>query len=293
MQDPLGNVFLPGQHLCLHRLGHGWAERIDANHAFFDPTPQSTGAPGAIAYSMNPAGVVVTPLVGDGQHLRIRTCLAHVRVVGHCQLATFLRSSHHCRRTRVEHQHLGTLVHQRHGGITLPWRVEPFAQPHHPHLCRRVDRAHAQRERIDTLNHLWDGEARHIARLTHQSARRHTRQIAPLVVTRIRHRHVGRSFVTRDRFKLHIRKLSCDLQGRLHVAKAGGEDDVSPVACQVANDTLGVWPFGHVFHKTGDHLRCLTSFVQRRLHGLAGIVVLARPPGFGDGRHVHKRSLRR
>src|SRR5437588_5635992 len=42
---------------------------------------------------------------------------------------------------------------------TLFRSIEPRVQPHHLDLRLRVDRAHAERERVDALQHLGDGKA--------------------------------------------------------------------------------------------------------------------------------------
>ncbi|MCY1371601.1 hypothetical protein D9M69_587510 [compost metagenome] len=61
-----------------------------------------------------------------------------------------------------------------------------------------------------------------------------------------------------------------------------------PLLREVANHALGVRAFGHVFHEGGLHLAG-----QRRLHGLAALVVLAHPAGVGQRRDVDKRGLDR
>ncbi|MNL76446.1 hypothetical protein D3C87_2024160 [compost metagenome] len=47
---------------------------------------------------------------------------------------------------------------------------------------------------------------------------------------------------------------------------------------QVADHALGVGPLGHVRDEGG-----LDVLAQRRLHGLAALVVLPGPAGLGDG----------
>ena len=64
----------------------------------------------------------------------------------------------------------------------------------------------------------------------------------------------------------------------LHVAKAGGEDDLVAGGSQVADHAFGIGTFGHVLDKGGLHL-----IAQRGLDGLAAFVMLARPACLGDG----------
>ena len=188
----------------------------------------------------------------------------------------------------MEGDHIGVLVEQRHGAITLLRRVEPDVEPHHLDLRLSVHRAHAQREGIDALQHLGDGEARHVAGhagLAH-AARRDAREVAALVVARIGRGHVGCLLVAGDGFELHVGEVLRHLERGLHVAEAGREDDLVARGREVADHALGVRPLGHVLDKGGFH-----AGAQRGLDGLAALIVLARPARLGDGRYIHKARL--
>ena len=83
------------------------------------------------------------------------------------------------------------------------------------------------------------------------------------------------------------------------VAKAGGgivssvkatreasEDELVALARQVADDPLGVGPFGHVSHIGGLHLGAQCGFYR-----LPARLVLADPAGVGDGGDIHEPNL--
>ena len=188
----------------------------------------------------------------------------------------------------MERDHVHVLVEQSHGGIALLGRVEPHVEPHHLDGGLRVDRAHAEREGIDALQHFGDGETCHEARhacLAH-AARSNACQVAALVVARIGRSHVWRGLVARDGLELHVRVVLRHLERGLHVAKTGREDDLVPRGGQVADDAFCIGTFGHVLDEGGFYLAS-----QRRLHGLAAFVVLACPAGFGDRRDIDKTGL--
>ena len=188
----------------------------------------------------------------------------------------------------MERNHIHVLVEQCHGGVALLGRIEPHVKPHHLDGGLGVDRAHAQGECIDALQHLWDGKTGHKpghAGLAH-AARRNACEVAAFVVARVGRGHVGGLLVAGDGLELHVGEVLRHLERGLHVAKAGREDDLVAGGRQVADHTLGIGTLGHVLDKGGFHLRA-----QRRLDGFAAFFVLARPARFGDGRNIDKTGL--
>ena len=151
MQSAPRNVFLPRQHLSLHRLGHFGAKTGDLNHAFAHTTPHLASLPSAVQHRLGALGVVAAPLVGDRHDLRIGGHLAHVRVIRHRQLATLLGGHHHRRGAGVKSDHIHALVEQRHGRIALARWVKPGVQPDHFDHRLGVDRLHAQGKGVDAL----------------------------------------------------------------------------------------------------------------------------------------------
>ena len=188
----------------------------------------------------------------------------------------------------MEGQHLGALVHERERGVAFARGVEPLTEPDHAHRGLGVDRTHAQREGVDALHHLGDRKTRHIAGLRGHASRSNAGEVTAFVVTRVGRGHVGRCLVTGHRLELHARELARHFECGLHVAEAGGEDDLMALHRQIADHPFGVRSFGHVFHIGGGHLAG-----QRRLHGLAALVVLAHPAGLGERCHVDESGLER
>ena len=288
LQLASSHVFLAGQHLLLHRRRHLGAKVADADHAFAHTAPDIAALPRAVKHRTRTLRVIAAPLVRHGGNLRIRRDVAHVRVVGHGQLAALLRCHHHRVGGGVKRQHLHALVQQRHRRIALARRVKPSVQPYHFDHCLGVDRAHAQRKSVDALQHFGNRKTRHITGhpgLAH-AASGNTGQIAPLVIARIGGRHIGRGFIAGDGLELHARKVLRHLQRRLHIAKTGGENQLVPSACQVADDALGVGPFGHILNRRGLH-----PVAQRGFDGFAPVLVLARPAGGQHRRDVDKTNF--
>src|SRR5690606_18885195 len=66
--------------------------------------------------------------------------------------------------------------------------------------------------------------------------------------------------------------------GRVHVAKGGGEDDIEALAGQVADDPLGVGPFGHTFQISG-----VDGVTHRIFQIFTPFVVSVGPAAVTDG----------
>ena len=190
----------------------------------------------------------------------------------------------------MERDHVHVLVEQSHGGIALLGRVEPHVEPHHLDGGLGVDRAHAQREGVDALQHFRNGKPGHEpghAGLAH-AAGCNTGEVAAFVVARVGSGHIGRGLVAGDGLELHVWIVLRHLERGLHVAKAGRENDLVAGGGQVADHALGVGPFSHVLDKRGLHL-----VAQRGLDGFAAFVMLARPACLGDGRDIDKTGFDR
>src|ERR1035437_5580313 len=97
VQAAARNFLLPRQHFLLHDLGYFRAKALDPDHAFAHTTPDLATFPATVEHRPGACGVVLAPLVGDGQDLRIGCDFSHIRVIRNSQLAALLRSGHHCR----------------------------------------------------------------------------------------------------------------------------------------------------------------------------------------------------
>ena len=195
----------------------------------------------------------------------------------------------------MEGDHIDALVEQRHGRVALGGRIEPGVEPDHLDLRRRIHRPHAQREGIDALQHFGDREAGHITcdMAGGHTPGGHTGQVATLVVAGVGHGHIGRGLVAGDGLEVHVRKVPCHLERRLHVAEAGREDEFVALLRQVTDHAFGVGAFGYVFDVRGLHRRRLAGEVQRGFDRLATLVMLVHPAGVRQGRDVNEADLER
>ena len=288
MKSAGGQIALAGQHFIDHFFRNFGAKAVNANHPFLHAAPERAAFPAAVKYGPGALRVVVTPLVRDGQKLRVGRELAHVGVVGNGQLAALLRCAHHGGRAGVKGNHVNAVVEECHGGFTLARRVKPGAQPHHLDRGLRVDRAHAQRKGIDALDHLRDRKTRHIAGAARHAASGNAGQVAALVIARIGHCNIGRGLVTGDGLELDVRELFGHLERGLHIAKAGRENQLVSLPRQVTNHAFGVSAFSDVFDISG-----LDLAAQRSLDLLAGLLVLLHPAGFSNGRDMDEPDFER
>ena len=138
---------------------------------------------------------------------------------------------------------------------------------------------HPECERIDALQHLRNRKTRHVAshiRLGH-AACGNAREVAAFIVAGVGSAHIGRSFVARDGFKAHIRKIPRHAQGGFHVAEAGCEDDLIALRRQIPNHPFGIRALWHVFHIGGFHFAA-----QRSFHRFAPFIVLPHPTCIGE-----------
>ena len=250
MQTPGGDILLAREHFLLHFARHLRAKIADPHHAFAHTAPHVAAGPAAVQHGTGAPGVVVTPFMRHRNDLRLRCHLAHIRVVGHCHLAALLGRHHHRVRTGVESQHIRTLIEQGHGGVALTRRIEPGVEPDQPDLCVRVDRAHPERERIDALQHLGNGETSDVS--GHIAARHaacgNTCEVTPFVIPRVGNRHVGSRLVTGNGLETHAGKLGGHLEGGLHVAKTRREDQLAALQRQIADHPFRVRPFGDILY---------------------------------------------
>ena len=229
--------------------------------------------------------------MGDGQELRLRGHMAHVRVVSNGHFSALLRSHHHRVRRRVKRQHIGLLVHQTHGGFAFTHGIKPGVEPNQFHLGFRVDVTHAQGKGVDALHHFRNGKTRHITGHTGlaEPPSGNACQESAFVITGVGGCHIGRCFVARDGFEFHAGELGRHFHRGLHVAKAGREDQTHALLGHVANHAFGVRAFGHVFHKLGLHFEAL--LLELRFQAEAAQFMLVHPAAGQSWCDIHKANL--
>ena len=148
---------------------------------------------------------------------------------------------------------VGALVDQGLGGVRLLARIIPGVDPDHLDLGVGVDLAHGQGERVDAANHLGDREGADIADdvgLGHVAGDGAEHRPA-LVEARQIGRDVIGALVAGRVLELHVLELLGDLDGRVHEAEGGGEDQVVAVGGQLADDAFGVRPLAYALDEAG------------------------------------------
>ena len=174
---------------------------------------------------------------------------------------------------------VGALADQHLGRVRLLAGVEPRAHPDDLQLEVGVDGLRAQQEGVDAADHLRDRERGDVAR---DPALRHPRRdladdVASLVEARRIRGHVVGPLVARGVLELHVREVPGHLDGRLHVAERGGEDDSGPLADEAGDRAFGVGAFGHVLDVDG-----LDPVAERFLDREPPLIVLVGPAVVAD-----------
>ena len=88
--------------------------------------------------------------------------------------------------------------------------------------------------------------------------------------------------------ELHVGELAGDVDGGVHEAERGGEDQLVPRPGQLADHPLGIGAFGHVLHIGG-----LDLVAEMRLDRLPALVVLVAPAEVADGADIDEPDLDR
>ncbi len=177
-------------------------------------------------------------------------------------------------------------VEQGLGRVLLQGRVVPGLGPDHADLGFGVGLAHAQGEGVDAADDLGDGEGGHVAQdvgLGHGPGHQ-PGEVAGLVHAAEVGSDVFGALEPGAVLEDHVRELPGDLDDRVHVAEAGGEDQVEAFAGHVAQHPLGVGALGHGLHVGGlDPGKLLELEV--------GLVVGVGPARVADGGDVDEADL--
>jgi len=167
---------------------------------------------------------------------------AHVAVPSERVLAVLLGRLQHGGGVGVLQQHVGALVDELLRGRAFLLGVEPAADPDDTRLDLRVDALRSHRERVDVAQHFGDGEAADKAQgvgLRH-AAGDDAADIGVMVETCVVDAHVDGRLVAGGMLELDVRKLAGHLDHGVHVAEAGGEDDLVALGCQITDHPLAV-----------------------------------------------------
>ena len=197
---------------------------------------------------------------------------------------------HGRRRVGVVRDDVSALRHQRTGRVALLARVVPAVHPDHPHLHLGIDRARAQRERVDPLQDLGDREGRHVtelSRLAHPAGH-HAREIATFVEAGVVGVDVRRRLVAGRMLELRIWKLLGDLQRRVHEAERGREYQRVALLRKVADHALGIGTLGHLLDEAG-----LDLVAQRLFQRQSSGVVLRGPARIAHRTDIDECDLER
>ncbi len=220
----------------------------------------------------------------------MRPVLGHVGVIADRIHLLRLRRLHHGGRVGVVREHIGALRDQRFRRLALAARVVPRISPDHLDLGFGIDAAHAAGEGIDAHHDLRNREGGDVAgnvRLGHLAGD-DAGEIASFVEARVVDADVDIGFVAGRVLEVGLGKLLGDLEGRIHVAERGREDELVAALRQFADHALGVSTLGHTLDVLGHDLAA-----ERLLHLLATGVVLKRPARVADRAHVHEAHLER
>ena len=202
------------------------------DHARIQAAPDVAELPGARQDFLGPPHIVAVPVIDDGGQLCLRGEVDHVRGLADAEHAARLGDLQGRRGIGVLEDHVCALVDQRLGRLGLLARVVPGADPDHLDGRLRVNLAQGQSEGVDAADYLGNREGADVAdhvRLGHApgDGTRH----GPAFVEA---GHVGaevlRLLVASGVLEAHLGELLGDLDGRVHVAERGGEDEVAPFA---------------------------------------------------------------
>ncbi len=167
--------------------------------------------------------------------------------------AALLRHLHGGRAVGVLHDHVGTLVEQCLGGVGLLTGIEPRIHPDDLDLDVRVDRLRTEHGGVDTRHDFRDRERADIAE--HARLRRLGGDLSLDVAALIEARRISRdvlvtlvaSVVLEEDVGIFLRHLD----GRIHVAERGGEDQLVSGARKLLDRAFRIGPLVDVLEIGG------------------------------------------
>ena len=271
----------------LHVVGHVGEGRED-DHAVLHATPGVLRLPGAVENGLNARDVVGIPVIRVGRELGLGRELDHVGGLAEAELAGLFGLLQRRGRVSVLDHDVRTLAEQHLGGVGFLARIIPGVHPDDLDLEVRVHRLGAEHEGIDAHDDFRNREGHDVARSTRL---RHlggdlAHHVAAFIEARVVDGHVVGLLVARRVLELDVRILGRDLDGRVHEAEGGGEDDLAAFAREALDGAFGIRALGHVFEEGR-----LDLVAQRLLHRLAAEVVLIGITEVTHRAHIDPASL--
>src|SRR5882724_51495 len=240
-------------------------------HLALQPAPDVPALPGAVDRRLHALDVVGSPVVNGRGQLGLGSEGDHVARLAEAMDPALLGDLQRRARIRMLRDEVGALIDERLGGVALLAGIVPAVDPDDFDLAVRTHRPHADRDRVHAHDDLGNGDGADIAddaRLRHLAGD-HALDVAALVEADVVGGDVVGPLVAGGVLELHIREVLGHLEGRVHEAEGGGEDDAMAGRRQLADHALGVRPLLDAFDIGGLHL-----VAQGRFHRLAAIVML-------------------
>ena len=215
---------------------------------------------------------------------------AHVGIPTESILTGFFSGLQHGGGVGVLQQNVCARVDQGLSGLRLFGGIKPGVDPNDFGFDLGVDALRAEREGIDVAQHFRNREGAHEAERAGFAhlASDHACQIGVLVEASVIDAHVVGGFVAGGMLEFHIGEVFGDFEHRLHVAKAGGENDLVALRGQIANHALGVCAFGHFFDEGGFHLVAKLGF-----NGFAAEIMREGPACIANRADIDPSRLQR
>ncbi len=272
----------------LHVVGHVGVGR-HRQDAVLQAIPDLLRLPGAVEHGLGALDVVGAPGVDDGGELGVRAGSDHVGRLAERLDATLGGDLHRRGRVRVLGQDVDALVDQRLGGVGFLAGVEPGVGPDDLDLEVRVHRLRAMHEGIDAHDDFRDREGGDVAcdTLLGHLGGDQALDVAAFIKARIVGRDIRGGLEARRVLELHVRELFSDLDGGIHEAERGGEDQRAAGAGHALDRALGVGAFRNAFEE--GRLDLVAEFLLQRL---AADIVRLRPAAIRLGADIDEADLR-
>ena len=249
---------------------------------FFHAPPELLGLPGALMDFLGDLGIEGTPVPDRSGQEGVGGEAAHVGIVADDIGAACFCGLQGGRSILVHGQDIGTDVKQAVGGIPLGTRVEPGLGPDDAHFGVRVDAFDPQGKGVDAADNFWDREGGNVADdvLLGHLAGDDPGQVAWFIHAAEVGADIVSGLVAGAVHEDDLRVALGNIDGGIHVAEAGGENQVVAALHQPVDDPGRFRTFRNRFN-IGRWLD-----VRELFHLLAPLVVSVGPTGVSDGADI-------